>query len=158
MTDQPRAPFQILVFPYRYDVEGTTEYALFKRTPASGGFWQGIAGGGVIGESPVQAARRESSEEAQIPVDRSYISLDSIASISVLGISNTFQWGRAVLVIPEYSFGVDATDHKITLSEEHVEFRWLTFNEAHNILKYDSNKVALWELNQRLSQNHITSK
>ncbi|OOE48439.1 NUDIX pyrophosphatase, partial [Salinivibrio kushneri] len=36
---------------------------------------------------------------------------------------------------------------------EHTEFRWCGFKEASELLKYDSNKIALWELNQRLKSN-----
>jgi ADP-ribose pyrophosphatase YjhB (NUDIX family) len=38
-------------------------YAVFKRT--DGGCWQGIAGGGEKGETPLQAAQREALEEAR---------------------------------------------------------------------------------------------
>ena len=40
-----RAPFQILVFPYRRRGD-KFEFALFRR--ADDGYWQGIAGGGGI--------------------------------------------------------------------------------------------------------------
>ncbi|MCD1216844.1 NUDIX pyrophosphatase, partial [Vibrio cholerae] len=36
------------------------------------------------------------------------------------------------------------------LSNEHTNFRWCGFQEASELLKYDSNKIALWELEQRL--------
>ncbi len=144
----------MLVFPFRYDEERGVEYAIFQRAPSSGGFWQGIAGGGIFGETPVITARRESFEEARIPQNSNYIVLDSIASIPVLGVCDSFRWGSEILVIPEHAFGVDATDHEVVISKEHIDFRWLNFDKAHDILKYDSNKVALWELNQRLMQNN----
>ena len=36
------------------------------------------------------------------------------------------------------------------LSSEHKEYRWVKYDEAMRLLKYDSNKTALWELNERL--------
>jgi len=33
---------------------------------------------------------------------------------------------------------------------EHSEFKWLNYHEAIELLKWDSNKVALWELYKRL--------
>lgn len=36
------------------------------------------------------------------------------------------------------------------LSSEHKEYRWVEYDEAMRLLKYDSNKTALWELNERL--------
>src|ERR1043166_774438 len=60
-----RAPFQVLVFPYRRSVAGTFEYAIFRRTDL--GVWQAIAGGGEGDERPEATAAREAYEEAGIP-------------------------------------------------------------------------------------------
>src|SRR5215216_3724181 len=60
-----RAPFQVLVLPFRIVDTSTFEYALFKRSDEP--YWQGIAGGGEDAETPLAAARREAFEEAQIP-------------------------------------------------------------------------------------------
>ncbi|RAN74917.1 NUDIX pyrophosphatase, partial [Bacillus sp. SRB_28] len=32
----------------------------------------------------------------------------------------------------------------------HSEYKWVTYEEAREILKWDSNRVAIWELHQRL--------
>ena len=72
-----RAPFEVLVYPYRGLPDGRFVYALFRRADA--GFWQGIAGGGEDGETPLEAVRREAYEEAGIPEIR--ISFDWIRSI-----------------------------------------------------------------------------
>ena len=59
-----RAPFQVLVFPYRYTPEEEIEYAVFFRiSPRYGGVWQAIAGGGEDDETPLEAAKREAFEE-----------------------------------------------------------------------------------------------
>ena len=44
-----RAPFQVLVIPYRYCTDGSLEYCLLKRTDM--GIWQFVAGGGETGET-----------------------------------------------------------------------------------------------------------
>ena len=147
--ENDRAPFQVLVFPYRR-VGNRIEYAIFKRTPRSGSFWQGIAGGGKKGEAVIDAAKREAYEEAGIPVDSKYILLESCNTVPVLGILEEFFWGKDVLVVPEYCFGVLVEDHEIVLSDEHVEYRWVSYEEAVKLLKWDSNKNALWELDYRL--------
>lgn len=51
----PRAPFQVLVFPYRKNLLDQFEFALLLR--ADEGFWQGIAGGGEDSETPLEAAK-----------------------------------------------------------------------------------------------------
>jgi dihydroneopterin triphosphate diphosphatase len=66
-----RAPFQVLIYPYRRIQEDRFEYAIFKR--ADEGFWQGISGGGEDGESPLEAARREAFEEAGLAPDLDFL-------------------------------------------------------------------------------------
>jgi dATP pyrophosphohydrolase len=56
-----RAPFQVLVLPYRRRPDGALEYALFQR--ADSGVWQAIAGGGENLETPEAAAARERLRE-----------------------------------------------------------------------------------------------
>ena len=42
-----RAPFQVIVFPFRKIAPDAIEYAIFyRRTPNQGDFWQAISGGG----------------------------------------------------------------------------------------------------------------
>ncbi|MEW2502912.1 NUDIX domain-containing protein [Amycolatopsis sp. NPDC047767] len=142
-----RAAFQVLVLPYRHTAQGTV-YALFRR--ADVGYWQGVAGGGEAGESPVQAARREFSEEAGLVGDREFVALDARATIPVVNVTGEFTWGPDVLVIPEYAFGVRAEDTEVTLSHEHTEFAWFTVADAAAAVQWDSNRTALWELGHRL--------
>lgn len=67
-----RAPFQVLIFPYTRAADGTLRYAVFRR--ANLGVWQGLAGGGEDGETPAQAARRETAEEAGgVPADAAWV-------------------------------------------------------------------------------------
>ena len=55
----------------------------------------------------------------------------------------------------EYSFAVDIQKNKIILSNEHKEYKWVSYNEAMKLLKYDSNKNALWELNEKIKRGII---
>jgi len=59
----PRAPFQVLSFPFINDGK-TIKYCIFKRGDDNN--WQGIAGGGEDFETPEEAVLRESFEEANI--------------------------------------------------------------------------------------------
>lgn len=56
-----RAPFQVLVLPFRRRGK-RVEYAIFRRKQKTGGYWQFIAGGAELGERATQAARREACE------------------------------------------------------------------------------------------------
>ncbi|MBN2556712.1 MAG: NUDIX domain-containing protein [Anaerolineales bacterium] len=71
-----RAPFQVLVIPYR-STASALEFAVLKRSGAN--YWQFIAGGGEEGETPIQAAQRESLEE--IGIAGELIPLDSMATV-----------------------------------------------------------------------------
>ena len=145
-----RAPFQILVIPYRRTAAGP-EFAVLKRT--DDGNWQFVAGGGEIGESPIEAARRETREE--IGVAGKMVRLDSTATIPKNRFRDANLWGPDVYVIPEHCFAIDVGSSVITLSGEHTTLCWVPYERAWQLLQYDSNRNALWELNERLSDARL---
>lgn len=149
-----RAPYQVLVFPYFKSKEQELEYCIFRRKDM--GAWQGVAGGGEVGETPLESAKRETFEEAGITSDNRFVQLSSISSVPVEAISG-FIWGEDVLVIPEYSFAVRVKSKEIHLKDEHSKFEWLNFDEAMGRLEWDSNRSALWELNHRLTKNKLSN-
>ena len=57
--------------------------------------------------------------------------------------------------MPEYSFAVDVSGQELDLSHEHDKVRWLSFKEAMRLLTWESNRIALWELNERLNTDQI---
>ncbi len=146
----PRAPFQILVIPYRRTPEGL-RYAVLRRRDI--GIRQFIAGGGEDQESPEEAARREAFEEAGIPPDAPLLRLDSVASIPVMHFRERHLWGPDRYVIPEYAFGIECSDENLSISDEHTEYQWLDYRGADERLRFDSNRTALWELDRRLLNN-----
>jgi dATP pyrophosphohydrolase len=147
-----RAPFQVLVISFWSDAIGTRRYCIFRRKDA--GYWQGIAGGGELGENHREAAQREVLEEAGISQHAAIFQLTTISSIPVADIDG-FLWGEDVPVIPEYTFGLQVPDPRVTLSKEHTEFQWLEYEHARKLLKWDSNRTALWELDYRVSKGLI---
>lgn len=146
-----RAPFQVLVFPYRLNGLHQFEFGLLKR--ADEGFWQGIAGGGEDDETPLQAAIRETYEETGIIPKSDFIQLDTKESIPVTAFKDSFLWGEDLYVIPQYCFGISTTDFELKLSKEHDAYGWFLFEKAQQLLKFDGNRTALWELNRRLLGN-----
>lgn len=143
-----RAPFQVLVYPYRLTSDGAFEYALLKRRDS--GYWQAVAGAGEDDESILEAAVRETYEETGIGKDSVFLQLDTIEPIPVTEFRDSYLWGDNVYVIPQYCFGVLAGDEEIVLSREHTDYKWLRYDEARSLLKYDGNKTALWELDRKL--------
>ena len=143
----PRAPFQVLILPYR-QTPGAWEFAVFRRRDNF--CRQGIAGGGEDDETPLEAARREAFEEAGIPGMCHFTPLQAFCTVPVTFFQEGGAWDPALYVIPEHSFGADCTGRTLVLSSEHESVEWLPYTEAAARFTYDSNRTALWELNQRL--------
>lgn len=148
----PRAPFQVLVIPYRRSAAGM-QVAVMHR--ADYPVWQFVSGGGEIGETEVSetieaAARREGFEEAGIPAGAAYLRLDAIAAIPACWFAAWASWPEPTLVVVEHAFAVDVGDHPIAASAEHDDVRWVHYDAAIALLGFDSNRVALWELHERL--------
>lgn len=143
-----RAPIQVLVILYKKKKD---EILFCVGLRSSKNIWQFVAGGAEDKETPIEAAVRELREETGINIkEEDLIVLDSKTTIPVVNVTGTYTWGKDVFVIPEYAFAVDATSFQIKLSNEHTEFKWLKYDKAMEILTYDSNKSALWELNEKL--------
>ncbi len=140
-----RAPFQILAIPY---LEDEKLFMIFKRKDF--GIWQFLSGGGEDEETPVQAMRREVYEESGLK-RFSYIRLASMTTIPAEHLGG-MKWKE--IMIPEIAFVIiinKKTVGKISLSSEHVEYKLVSYKKAITMLKYDSNKSALWEFNQILN-------
>ena len=109
-----------------------------------------MAGGGEGRETPLEAAKREAREEAGIPAEARFVELETVCSVPAYLFKEGAAWGKALYVIPEYSFGVDCTGRRVVLSDEHTLLEWLPYGEARARLTYDSNRTALWELHQKI--------
>ena len=148
-----RAPFQILALPYRF-VNSKPLYCVLHR--ADHDQWQFIAGGGEDSETPAEAAMREIFEESGVYA----VGLFPLTSMCYVradcfSVKARANWASDTYVIPEYSFAFEC-NKDITLSSEHKEVIWLTYDEAMKKLEWDSNKTALYELNERLiNKKHI---
>lgn len=142
-----RAPFQVLILPYRVTTDGI-QYALLRRSDA--GYWQFVAGGGQDDETPLEAALRETWEEAGLSTDSKFIELEALAMLPVVDVCG-FLWGPDVLLIPQHCFGVRA-DTELALSHEHTEYQWVDYWTARESLYWESNRIALWELDHRLTR------
>ncbi len=139
-----RAPFQVIVFPYHFE-SGELQVLIGKRRDV--GYWQAISGGGENDESAIAAAQRELKEEASL-TGENWLKLDSMCTLPKVHYVGHEAWRENEFVVPEYAFMVEVTGEAIS-SEEHSELRWCSIKNANNLLKYDSNKNALWEVAQR---------
>ncbi len=147
-----RAPYQVAVFPYRKN-PAQWEYGLFRRSVED--YWQSIAGGGEENESPREAAQREAYEEAKIPLSSNYLALTTLTFVPVYHFKARQFWDKNLFVIPVYYFAVDASLVEIAISHEHTLFEWVSYEEGQALLQWDSDRTALWELDQRLKPPYL---
>lgn len=126
---------------------------MFRRADAD--YWQFIAGGGEGSESPLEAARREAWEEGAISAAAPFFPLDSRNTVPVLELAGSLRWGPDVLVVPEYTFGVQLSGAELRIGPEHTDFRWVDYDTCREMLHWDSNRNALHELNHRVIHRMI---
>lgn len=149
-----RAPYQVLVLPYRKQNDQIL-YCMFKRRDEK--LWQFIAGGGEEEDGSILvSAKREAFEEAGISRDEKYTALETVCSIRADCFKNAKAlWGENCFVIPEYTFAVELPTGAIQISREHTQWEWADYASAEEKLRYDSNKTALWELNEKIKMGLI---
>jgi dATP pyrophosphohydrolase len=149
-----RAPFQVVVFPFRRSGVGV-EYAVLQRS--DDGSWQGVAGGGEDDETPIDAARREAEEEAAVPKSAPVYRLQAMNMVPIVFIKERARahWPNDLYVMPNYAFAIDCTALELRLSHEHVAITWAPYDDAYALLRWENNKVALWELHERLTRDQL---
>lgn len=144
-----RQPIQVLVILFR-KTNKAYEFGIFKRSDAN--YCQFIAGGAEGSESVQQAASREAFEEAGISLNSELIAFDSRCCVPADIFKDWKNWPAGTYVVHEFAFAVEVLSKEMKLSGEHLEFKWCRHDESQNILKWDSNKTALWALSQRFKK------
>ena len=141
-----RLPIQVQGILFR-KINGNIYYLLLKRTPEKEDFWQPVTGGLEEGETKIQALRREVKEETGIS-----------NVVRIVENVDYFEYSDAHFIkgydfIKEYVFGVevDPNEKIVVDGKEHSQFRWCSFQEALQLLKWNENKKALSRLNEILS-------
>lgn len=149
-----RKNINVLVIPVNIDKE-EIKYCVFHREDRD--VWQFVAGGVEEGETSKIAALRELSEETELNKFVCFAKLDTVCSVPGYYFKKYFrkQWCSDIFVVNCEAFAVQTFDKSISLSKEHTDFKWLSFDEAYSMLEYDFDKTALWELNERLILNNL---
>lgn len=145
-------PMQVIVIPFRLREAHDPEYAIFRRSDDAK--WQPIAGGAEDAETPVEAARREASEEAGLPFSTPLYELQSLDSVPVF-FPRPRNLARRSVLVPQICFAADATDLELEISDERTKIEWLDYDSATARPAYQSNATALWELNERLKRRDL---
>ena len=123
-----RAPFQVLVFPYKPKGEQIF-FLICLRSDL--GFWQPISGGGDA-EASLEAAKRELYEETA-PLGVNWLQLDSMCKLPKTIFNDQLYWPKHLYVVPKYAFSLEVQGDTL-LSPEHSEYRWCDVIEAQKLL------------------------
>ena len=117
---------------------------ILKRTPERSGYWQPVCGGVEKGEELIEAALREISEETGIR---------HIKSIIDLKYTFAYKETKKGVLMDMQDFCFAAEVEKISdvkISDEHEEYKWCSYIEAKEYLKWEHNLNALEKLMQKV--------
>lgn len=121
---------QNIVYRKRGDI---LEVLLLKRTEERGGFWNVVNGTLEDGESIDDCRKRELFEEAGIKNILSWS--DEINRFN-------FDYKGKTMTVMVFAAQV-AEDQDIVINNEHTEYKWVGFDEAIEMMKFDDDKQAL---------------
>jgi dATP pyrophosphohydrolase len=120
------------------------EFLVLLRSPEDHGYWHLVAGGIEPGEEPAAAALRELAEETELtePIAFERIALE-------LG----YRRSGSKADVRLHSYAVEAPPGwEPTLNEEHVDYRWLSADEARRLLEYPEPRDAVAAVASRLGE------
>lgn len=136
---QPRS-IQVVVFA---EALGKRHYLLLKRVSTRAGFWQPVTGSLEEGETHKQAATREVLEETGINSRED--------ELIELGVINTFEiaaewrakYAPGVTHNEEVCFALKVDECEVRVDRlEHDAHTWVTYEQAMEMLYWESNKRA----------------
>lgn len=135
-----RAPFAVLVLPYSVELDGEVSYAVFRGPSRRNTAWHALAGEGVQGETPLEAACREAWRIAEVPPDAVYRALTSRAA-----------GGEGALL--EHVFGVRVCEDEVRPRNDRLKLDWVSYDIAKGRLQSQADRDALRELSRQIGRS-----
>jgi dATP pyrophosphohydrolase len=131
----------VQVHPFRLR-GGVAEYLLLRRSEQEEygpGIWQVITGGIEPRERSIDAARRELLEETGLAAER-WFALPTVASFY-------FEPTDQLILSPIFGCMLSSGAEPV-LSIEHIEHRWLSLDDAINLLIYPTHRQGKREVEE----------
>ena len=127
------------------------EFLLLKRVESRGGYWQCVTGGVEDDESAVDAVYREVFEETGIRREDVISFIEGVFECEFETDSFNKLFGDKT-IIKSYDFGAQVSNsQKIRIDPaEHDEYKWVDYETALELLKWENNKNALKELVKKI--------
>jgi 8-oxo-dGTP pyrophosphatase MutT (NUDIX family) len=149
-----RLPRDVSVHLFRRDAEGPS-FLMLRRSPARGGFWQGVSGAPLPGEADMDAAIREVREETAFDVSRSIFPL-GVSYGYALHPDLEHRWeevyGPGVERVSVVAFAAEVQDRDPVLDPlEHDDFAWCSYEQADAFLDWPIEQDALVGRREALS-------
>ncbi|MHA1347908.1 MAG: NUDIX hydrolase [Candidatus Heimdallarchaeaceae archaeon] len=146
-----RTPIQVLVYPFKQS-ESKIEFLLLKRTKERGGFWQGVTGHTERSEKIIDGAKRELLEETSF-IPKFIFQTEYSYSIKINEeMKDQFPPETTELLEHVFLARIDQEDDPTIDSLEHVDWKWCSYREALELLKWEENKKALEYCNDLLRE------
>lgn len=131
-------------YVYRHTDEGV-QFLLMKRNQNKiyEHLWQGVAGKIESGETASKAAIRELKEET---------GLDPVNMFVADHVSRFYEThGDRINLVPV--FGIEVDSEEVILSEEHIDFKWVSIDDALNTLIWNGQKKGIQTVYDMVKSN-----
>jgi 8-oxo-dGTP pyrophosphatase MutT (NUDIX family) len=133
------------------------QFLMLHRQPERGGFWQGVTGAPMPGESDAEAAIRETREETGYDVSSRLLTLATRYAYRLRADAAdhwTSLYGPAATSIPVVSFGAEVAEASVPVLDlvEHDDFTWCSYEAARAFLDWPVEADALHGRRQALSE------
>jgi lipoyl(octanoyl) transferase len=141
-----RLPRDVSIHLFRCTANGP-RFLMLRRCPSRGGFWQGVSGAPLPGETDAEAAAREVLEETGFDVAKALFPLGvsyTYALRAELGARWEQLYGPGVERVTVVTFAAEACERDPVLDpQEHDAFAWCSYEEADAILDWPVERDAL---------------